>query len=177
MLVHVVIVAVECAVIATFLIAWYLIVKKKLRGTFLREGGQLLGPFRYFSWVLMVLVVTTCMVQIHFLWGALQLQEEISSLNRSVDQQQISAAALADLKSDVEKFRKNTEFSLKELRSLSSSQRAHGSSSSGAGDLAVAQTRAFDKEAQAGTSSGRKEGDKAGFAKEAKAASARAGEG
>jgi len=174
MLVHIVIVAVECAVIATFLIAWFLIVKKKLRGTFLREGGQLLGPFRYFSWVLMVLVVTTCIVQIHFLWGAFQLQEEISSLNKSLEQQQISAAALADLKSDVEKFRKNTESSFRDLRGLSSTQRTQAPQSSGAGDLALAQTRLFDKEAQSGASSGRKDADKSGFAREAKASSTRA---
>jgi hypothetical protein len=175
MLVHLVIVAIECAVIAAFLIAWYLVVKRKLRATFLREGGQLLSPFRYFSWILMALVVTTCMVQIHFLWNAFRLREEIGSLNKTFVQQQAGAAALADLKSEVERFRKTTESGFRELRSVNLSQRTHvPPPSGGAGDLALAQARSFDKEAQAGTGASRKDADKGGFAKEAKASSARA---
>lgn len=119
MMLHVTIIALECAALAAFLILWHMIIRKKLRGAFLREAGQqVLLPFRYFSWVLMALVLVTCLVQLHFVWLSSQIQDEMVSATRLMQDQQMGSSGADELKALIDSLRTHTEANTKELRSL-----------------------------------------------------------
>ena len=175
MMLHITIVALECAALAAFLILWHMILRKKLRGSFLREAGQqVLLPFRYFSWVLMALVLVTCLVQIHFVWLSSQIQEEMTSVNRSIQDQQIGASGVDELKGLVEKLLTHTEANVKELRALGSAhQRGRLVASAGPVASGFAQVRSQEKEAESAPESFHKDTGKGAFGKEARAPSAR----
>ena len=119
MMLHVTIIALECAALAAFLILWHMVIRKKLRGAFLREAGQqILLPFRYFSWVLMALVLVTCLMQLHFVWLSSQIQDEMVSANRLMQDQQMGSVGADELKALIDNLRTHAEANIKELRSL-----------------------------------------------------------
>jgi hypothetical protein len=175
MMLHIIIVVLECAALAAFLILWQMILRKKLRGSFLREAGQqVLLPFRYFSWVLMALVLVTCLVQIHFVWLSSQIQEEMTSVNRSMQDQQIVASGVDELKGLIDKLLTHTEANVKELRALGSThQRGQLVASAGPVASGFAQVRSQDKETAPASESFHKDPEKGAFGKEARASSAR----
>ncbi len=175
MMLHIIIVALECAALAALLILWHMILRKKLRGSFLREAGQqILLPFRYFSWVLMALVLVTCLVQIHFVWLSSQIQEEMTSVNRSIRDQQISSSTVDELKGLVDKLITHTEANAKELRALGPT-RQRGQLVASAGPVAsgLAQVPSQEKEAAAPAPERfTKDSEKGAFGKEARTSSA-----
>jgi len=131
-------------------------------------------PFRYFSWVLMALVLVTCLVQIHFVWLSSQIQEEMTSVNRSIQDQQICAPGVDELKTLVDELLKHTEANVKELRALGSNhQRGHMVASAGPVASGFAQVRPQEKEAALAPEGFHKDNEKSAFAKEARASSAR----
>ncbi len=68
MLLNITVIVLECAAVAAFLILWYFWAKKKLLCSYvLEDDEQILFPFRYFSWILIGIVLVTCLIQIHFL--------------------------------------------------------------------------------------------------------------
>jgi hypothetical protein len=169
MMLHVIIILLECAALAAFLILWHMILRKKLRGSFLREAGQrALLPFRYFSWVLMALVLVTCLVQIHFVWLSSQIQQEMTSVNRSIQDQQMGVSGVDELKGSIDKLLMYSEANVKELRALGSiHQRGQLVASAGP----VAQARSREKEAAPVPESFHKDTAKGAFGKEARASS------
>jgi len=174
MLLHVIIVALECAALAAFLILWYLVLKKKLQGSFVREAGQrILLRFRYFSWVLIALVLVTCLVQIHFVWLSSQIQEEMTSVNRSMQDQRMSAPALDEIKDQIDKLRRQADSSVKELRALSLTyQRSQMLASVTPTDPSIAQASPQDRQTTSASQAFKKDTEKGAFAKEARASSA-----
>ena len=175
MMLHITIVVLECAVLAAFLILWHMILRKKLRGSLLREAGrQALLPFRYFSWVLMALVLVTCLVQIHFVWLSSQIQEEMTSVNRSIQDQQLGTSGLDELRGLIDKLTTYNEANVKELRALGSiHQRGQLVACAGPVASRFAQVRSQDKAAALARESFHTDAEKSAFGKEARASSAR----
>lgn len=175
MMLHVTIIALECAALAAFLILWHMVIRKKLRGAFLREAGQqILLPFRYFSWVLMALVLVTCLVQLHFVWLSSQIQDEIVSANRVMQDQQMCSSGADELKALIDNLRTHTEANIKELRSLAlSPQRGPMIASAASVEPAATPLRAQDKATGPTAQNFNKDTEKGAFEKEAKASSER----
>ena len=175
MMLHIIIILLECAALAAFLILWQMILRKKLRGSFLREAGQqALLPFRYFSWVLMGLVLVTCLVQIHFVWLSSQIQEEMTSVNRSIQDQQIGASSVDELRGSIDKLLTYSQANVKELRALGSIyQRSRLVASAGPVASGFAQVSSQGKEVAPAPKSFHKDTEKGAFGKEARASSAR----
>jgi hypothetical protein len=175
MMLHVTIIALECAALAAFLILWHMVIRKKLRGAFLREAGQqILLPFRYFSWVLMALVLVTCLVQLHFVWLSSQIQEEMVSANRSMQDRQIGSSVSDEVKALIDNLRTHTEANIKELRSLGLSHQS-GPMIASATSLEPGATPLRPQNKPAGPTAQNfyKDAEKGAFEKEARASSAR----
>ncbi len=175
MLLHITIIAMECAALAAFLILWHMVIRKKLRGAFLREAGQqILLPFRYFSWVLMGLVLVTCLVQLHFVWLSSTIQDEMVSVNRSMQDQQMGSSGADEIKALIDNLRTQTEANIKELRSLGlSHQRGPMIASAASIDPSDTSLRPQEKAAGPTAQSFHKDAEGGAFEKEAKASSAR----
>jgi len=175
MMLHVTIIALECAALAAFLILWHMVIRKKLRGAFLREAGQqILLPFRYFSWVLMALVLVTCLVQLHFVWLSSQIQDEMVSANRLMQDQQMGSSGADELKALIDNLRTHTEANIKELRSMGlSPQRGPMIASAASGDPDATPLRPQDKATGPTAQNFNKDTEKGAFEKEARASSER----
>jgi len=175
MMLHITIIALECAALAAFLILWHMVIKKKLRGAFLREAGQqILLPFRYFSWVLMGLVLVTCLVQLHFVWLSSLIQDEMVSVNRSMQDQQMGSSGADEIKALIDNLRTHTEANIKELRSLGLSHQ-RGPMMASAESIESVDTPLKPHEKASGPTSQNfhKDTERAAFEKEAKASSSR----
>lgn len=106
----------QFAALAAFLILWYFWVKKKMEASFLlEEGDRVLFPFKYFSWVLMGLVFVTCLVQIHFIRVSSTVHERMASLIGSCKKQELHARAMDDMKAAIDSLRKDMESNFKNL--------------------------------------------------------------
>jgi len=143
MILHVMIISIQCAVIAAFLILWYFWVKRKLGASaFLEDEDQILFPFRYFSWVLAGVIVATCLAQIHFVRVSSVVHERMTGLNDLYARQVNQAQSLAELKEMIDKVRNDMHANFQGLRV----QIAESSTS-----LSVAQPPEEKKAAQAST--------------------------
>ena len=88
MILHFAIIAIQCAALAAFLILWYFWVKKRIGSSLcFEEEEQILFPFRYFSWILMGLVVITVVAQIHFVRVSSLVHERVASMTGFYEKQ------------------------------------------------------------------------------------------
>ncbi|MDQ7783131.1 MAG: SH3 domain-containing protein [Desulfomonilaceae bacterium] len=117
MVLHVTIIAIQCAAVAAFLILWYFWVKGKLGASaFLEDEDQILFPFRYFSWVLAGVIVATCLAQVHFVRVSSVVHERMTGLNDLYSRQANQAQTLAELKEMIGKVREDMHSNFKGLR-------------------------------------------------------------
>lgn len=103
MIFHIIIILFMITAAAAFLILWYLWVKRKLESAyFLDDEQQTLFPFRHFSWLLIGVILVTCLTQIHFVRVSSTVHQKLSELVAPPPvAERVSAADLAELKSMV----------------------------------------------------------------------------
>lgn len=118
MVLHIIVISLQCAVVAAFLLLWYLWVKGKLGAAFFLEGDeQVLFPFRYFSWIVIGLLVATSIVQIHFVRVSSIVHERMAALPGLYRSQEIQARSLESLKEMMHKVRSDMDANFQGLRS------------------------------------------------------------
>jgi hypothetical protein len=106
----------QCAALAAFLILWYFWVKKKMETSFiLEEDDRVLFPFKYFSWILMGLVFVTCLVQIHFIRVSSSVHEKMASFLGACNLQEQQARAIDDMKALIDRLRKDMDSNFRNL--------------------------------------------------------------
>ncbi len=114
------IIVLQLAALAAFLILWYFWVKRKLEASFLLEEEEnVLFPFRYFSWIFIGVILITCLVQIHFVRVSSSVYERMASLSSSFKKQEQHTKAIDDLKLTVDKLRADLESNFRTLRAQS----------------------------------------------------------
>jgi len=117
MVFHLAIILLQAAAVAAFLVLWYFWVKKKLVCSYLLEDDeQVLFPFRYFSWVLLGVVVVTCLAQVHFVRSSALVNERLASLTESYNGQERAIRALLEAGAPTERLRHDLSSLLDELR-------------------------------------------------------------
>ena len=117
MILHVMIISIQCAAVAAFLILWYFWVKGKLAASaFLEDEDQILFPFRYFSWVLAGVILATCLAQIHFVRVSSVVHERMTGLNDLYSRQENQARSLLELKTMITKVREDMHANFQGLR-------------------------------------------------------------
>jgi hypothetical protein len=108
MLFHLAITFLMLAALAAFLILWYLWIKRKLSGSFFPTDEQrLLFPFRSFSWILLGVVLLTCVVHIHFLRVSSVAHEKLAGLTFMYKSQAGLSSEIQDLKKIVSALRED----------------------------------------------------------------------
>ncbi|MBM3298429.1 MAG: SH3 domain-containing protein [Deltaproteobacteria bacterium] len=118
MILHVLTIALLCAAVAAFLILWYFWVKGKLGASFfLDQDDQVLFPFRYFSWLVLGLIVATAVAQVHFVRVSTTVHERMTSLTSLLQRQEQQARAVEGLKEGLQKVRKDMDTNFQGLRS------------------------------------------------------------
>jgi hypothetical protein len=127
MLIQSIVIMLQVAVIAAFLILWYFWVRKKMAASFLLEDKdheQVLFPFRYFSWIFISVIIVLSLVTVHFVRVAAGVHERFASFSGTLEKQEQQAKSLDDLKGAMEKMRLDMESNFKSLRAQSSDQYA-----------------------------------------------------
>ncbi|MGC8907305.1 MAG: SH3 domain-containing protein [Desulfomonilaceae bacterium] len=172
MLVHIVIISIQCAAVAAFLLLWYFWARKKIETSYLLEDEeQILFPFRYFSWVLMAVILATSLAQIHFVRTSAQLNDKIAAViaqNKIAVQQ---TKSFDELKVLVEKIKRDMDGNFKSLRVQLADKGLQTKSLQTIADLSAASDKS-DKEAFLRTEKPRADYSAQPFAKEARASSA-----
>ncbi len=109
MIFHIIIILFMISAAAAFLILWYLWVKRKLESAyFLDDEQQTLFPFRYFSWLLLGVILVTCLTQIHFVRVSSTVHQKLSDLVAPPPiEERVSAADFAELKGMVAGLRED----------------------------------------------------------------------
>jgi hypothetical protein len=113
MLFHLAVVLLMLATVAAFLIIWYFWVKKRMESAFvLDDEQQVLFPFKYFSWILIGLLLITCLTQIHFMRVSSAVHERLAHMSAFYQSRNNCAAKIDELKVMVQNTRKdlNTGF-------------------------------------------------------------------
>lgn len=172
MIFHVMIISVQFAAVAAFLILWYFWVKGKLRASaFLEDEQQFLFPFRYFSWILVGVIVATCLAQLHFIRVSSTVHERLAGLSGLYSRQEIQAQSLVDLKEMLQTLRNDMHVNFRGLRAQIAETSSTSSVAQPGTAKEVAQTPAEQKPARVGISMSRADTPKDAFAGEARAAS------
>lgn len=116
MILHLTIVFGMIAALAAFLLLWYAWVKRRLQASSFRESDEhVLFPFRYFSWILISLVVITCVVQIHFLRVSSLVQEKLAAVTFLFENQNACASRVDDLRSMLQTMQRDLRSRLAKL--------------------------------------------------------------
>jgi branched-subunit amino acid transport protein AzlD len=114
---QILIVLIQCAALAAFLILWYFWVKKRMEASFLlEEDSRVMFPFKHFSWLLIGLVFVTCLIQIHFVKVASGFHEKIAVLVGSLKKNDQNARSIEDMKVSIDNLRKQMAADFKNLR-------------------------------------------------------------
>jgi len=117
MMVHTLIIALQVTVVAAFLILWYFWVKRKLGvSLFVEDEQQVLFPFKYFSWVLVGLVVASSLVQIHFVRVSATVHERLGTLVSLCDRQEVQIKALESTREMIQKLRGDVDVNFRGVR-------------------------------------------------------------
>lgn len=117
MILHFAIIAVQCAALAAFIILWYFWVKKRIESSmYFEEEEQVLFPFRYFSWILMGLVVITVVAQVHFVRVSSLVHERVACMTGYYEKQQKHTATLEELRGMVVRLRSDVDSNFRSLR-------------------------------------------------------------
>jgi hypothetical protein len=114
---HILIISLQLAAVAAFLILWYFWVKRKLEtALILEEENNILFPFRHFAWVFIGVVLLTCLVEVHFLRVSSSAQEKMVSLLQVQKKQDQNAKHFEELRGQLDKLGKDIESSIKDLQ-------------------------------------------------------------
>lgn len=117
MILHIIVISILCAAVAAFLILWYFWVKGKLGASaFLEDEDQVLFPFRYFSWILIGVILATCIAQIHFVRVSSTVHERMAGLGGLYARQELQAQSITDLKVLLQKVRTDMHANFQGLR-------------------------------------------------------------
>jgi hypothetical protein len=172
MLLHVTVIALECAAVAAFLILWYFWAKRKLLCSYMLEDDEhILFPFRYFSWILMGIVLVTCLVQVHFVRTSSQFHERLAALSKEYHEQEQSLRALQGLESSVDNLRKDLSVLVKEVRTQHVRQLAQIASAATPSMPDQGPTMGLDGATGGAATARRARSEREGFATEAKTSS------
>lgn len=171
MILHVMIISIQCAVIAAFLILWYFWVKGKLGASaFLEDEDQILFPFRYFSWILAGVLVATCLAQIHFVRVSSVVHERMTGLNDLYARQANQAQTLAELKEMIDRVRNDMHANFQGLRVQIAESSSSLSVAQSAEEKKPVQNSTLRKPALLSLADSPAESQGNGFAREARAA-------
>ena len=172
MLIHVAIISLQCAAIAAFLLLWYFWARKKIETSYLLEDeDQILFPFRYFSWVIMALILLTSIAQIHFVRTSALLNEDMAAI---LAQNKVSAQqtkSVDELRTLLEKTKRDMDTNFKSLRAQLTDKGLQAKSLQTIADLNMPPDKGGDKEAFLRTQKYRSDLSSQAFAKEARASS------
>jgi len=170
MVLHIVIISLQCAAIAAFLLLWYFWTKKKIETSYLLEDEEhILFPFRYFSWLLIGVILATSVAQIHFVRASSVTQEKIAAIlaqNKPTAQQN---KAVEDLKGLLEKTKRDMDANFKNLRAQITDRGLQAKSLQTIADLSHSSDKSPDKEGFVRSDASRLDSSSGTFAKEAKA--------
>ncbi len=171
MLVHVVIISLQCAAVAAFLLLWYFWARKKIETSYLLEDEeQILFPFRYFSWALIALILATSLAQIHFVRTSAQLNEKIAGVIAQNKMAVQHTKSLDELKGLMEKTKRDMDGNFKSLRTQLADRGLQTKSLQTIADLSAPSDKG-DKEAFLRPEKPRADYTGQSFAKEARASS------
>lgn len=164
---HIMLVLVQAATLAAFLILWRLWVRKKLTASFLIEDeDRILFPFKYFSWILFAVVLVTSLAQMHFIWMSFKTEKNLVAMKNVYKMAEKQGQAIEETKLLVEKLARELELNTKAVKVFSKDFPFNARSSRVMSDLRVAQADAAPKNTNA---KGSHVND--GFDQEAKASS------
>jgi hypothetical protein len=114
---HILIISLQLAAVAAFLILWYFWVKRKLEAALiLEEENNILFPFRHFAWVFIGVILLTCVVEVHFLRVSSSAQEKMVALLQMQKKQDQNAKQFEELRGALDKLGKDIESSIKDLQ-------------------------------------------------------------
>lgn len=119
MLFHLLVALTMLASVVAFIILWYFWIKKKLDAANVLEGEQqILFPFKHFAWLLIGLIVVSCLVQVHFTRVSSGVYEDLDAMATFLEEQRAECVNVRELDRAIKDLRKdvNTRFDgLKEL--------------------------------------------------------------
>lgn len=125
MLIQLLIIFLQVAIIAAFLILWYFWVRKKMAASLLLDDSeQVLFPFRHFSWIFIGLIVVVSLVTTHFVRSSAAIHEKLASFSALADKQEQQAKSVEDMKSALDKLRQEMDANFKSLRAQAADQYA-----------------------------------------------------
>lgn len=173
MIVHFIIVSTQCAALAAFLILWSFWVKKRIETALpVDDHEKVLFPFRYFSWLLMGMVLVSCLLQIHFVRVSAGVHEKLAAMTNFYSNQAESIRSLDELKVTLERLRKDIDANSRSLRAKAFGRDYFSKGGEAVPDLAVTKVDQLKTEALASLQALRDIQKDKGFGKEAKASSA-----
>jgi hypothetical protein len=172
MLLHLTVISLQCAAVGAFLILWYFWAKKKLLCSFMvQDEEQILFPFRYFSWILMGVVLGTCLVQLHFVRTSSQIHERLVGLTNAFQKQEQDIRAMQGLADSMDHLRGDVSALANEVRNRTLKQMAQGTAPQAPGLSPFAHSDPSDMDLKHSSSGPASPGHGDGFASEAKASS------
>ncbi len=137
---HIILVIVQVATLAAFLMLWRLWVRKKLTTSFLIEDeDRILFPFKYFSWILFAVLLVTSLAQIHFIWMSHKTEKNLAALKDVYKMVEKDSQAVEETKLIVEKLARELELNTKAVKLFSRELPSAYKSSRLMTDLKVAQ--------------------------------------
>ncbi|MBI4965126.1 MAG: SH3 domain-containing protein [Desulfomonile tiedjei] len=172
MIVHFIVISIQCAALAAFLIIWYSWARKKIEIPVTGDDNdKILFPFRHFSWMLMGLVFVTCLLQIHFIRVSASVHEKLAAMSNFYTNHEQSIRSLDELKDMLEKLRRDIDANSRSLRAHAIARDSNSKLSEKVADLAVTNVDQVKTEALASLRVLRDVQTNNAFAKEAKASS------
>lgn len=116
MIVQLVILTISVTAVAAFLTLWYFWVKKKIELSYaLDDEEQVLFPFRYFSWILLGVLLVTCLAQVHFVRVSSTVHKNLAAMTDFLRTRQGSLSQVSELKGMIEHLRTDLDGRLRRL--------------------------------------------------------------
>lgn len=170
MIAHFIIISTQCAALVAFLILWYFWVKKRIDTPPSVDGDdKILFPFRYFSWMLMGLVLVSCLLQFHFVRVSAAVHEKLSAISKFYSHHEQSMRSLDELRNELARLRRDVDANSRGLRARAVVQNSFSRTSETVSDLAVANVDQLKTDALASLQVLRDAQKSNSFAREAKA--------
>ncbi len=117
MLFHYFVLVLMLGAVSAFLILWYFTVKRKIQTLpDIDSDDYPVFPFRHFSWLLLGLLVLTCLAQVHFLRASAKVHESVTRFTELKREQEQSTEQLAQLKVHLESLRDEMKMSFTRLQ-------------------------------------------------------------
>jgi hypothetical protein len=120
MLFHLLVALAMLASVIAFVILWYFWVKKRLDAADITDVDQnILFPFRHFSWLLIGLIVFTCLAQVHFARVSSGVYEDLDAMASFLEEQRAEAMNIRELERSLKELHKDVSSRMDGLRELS----------------------------------------------------------